>query len=107
MGAAFWFIEEAIFLGADAQENRLSRGAQIVGRRFARTAICHDFVGDLLAFTQRSKPGTLDSADVHEHIVAAVIRLDEAEALGRVEPLHSSHAHGDSPLVKKVEAHFR
>src|SRR5262245_20563574 len=89
---------QATFLGARAQGNRLSRGAQIVGRRFARTAICHDFVGDLLAFTQRSKPGTLDSADVHEHVIAAVIRLDEAVALGCVKPLHGSHAHWGSPF---------
>jgi hypothetical protein len=79
-------------------DNRLSGGAQIVGRRFARTAICHDFVGDLLAFTQRSKTGTLDSADVHEHVIAAIIRLDEAIALGCVKPLHGSHAHGGRPF---------
>ena len=64
-----------------SREDRLSGGAQIVGRRFARATIGHDLVGDLLAFTQRSKAGTLDSADVHEHVVAAVIRLDEAIAL--------------------------
>src|SRR5215813_2570214 len=78
-----------------------SGDAQIVGRRLAGTAVRHDLVGDLLAFTQRAKPGTFDSADVHEHVVAAVVRLNKAEALGCVEPLHSSHAHGDSPLVKK------
>src|SRR6186713_2179349 len=84
--------------GVRALKNRLSGGAQIVGRRFARAAICHDFVGDLLAFTKRSKTGTLDSTDVHEHVIAAVIRLDEAIALGCVKPLHGSHAHGGSPF---------
>src|SRR5690606_18102586 len=47
----------------------------------------------LLAFVQRVHAGALDGRDVHEHIVAAVIRLDEAVALGRVEPLHGSSRH--------------
>src|SRR6266404_1418895 len=51
--------------------NRLAGGAQVVGRRLARAAIRHDLVGDFLAFTQRSKSGTLDRADMYEHIVAA------------------------------------
>ena len=88
-------------------EKSLAGGAQIVGRRLARAAIRHDLVGDLLAFTQRSKPGTLDGADMHEHIVAAVIRLDEAVTLGCVKPLHGSHAHGIVPSqISDVETHF-
>jgi hypothetical protein len=35
---------------------------------------------------------------VNEHVVAAVIRLNEAIAFGRVKPLHGSHAHGGSPF---------
>src|SRR3954471_20439121 len=98
MGAAFRYFE-AIFKGAPGVlKNHSAGGAQIVGRRFARTAIGHDFVADLLAFTQRTKTGTFDSADVHEHVIAAVIRLDEAIALGCVKPLHGSHAHGGSPF---------
>src|SRR6185295_4557902 len=38
--------------------------------------------------------GALDGADMDEHVLAAVIRLDEAEALGAVEPLHCSRSHG-------------
>ena len=71
--------------------------AQIVGRRFAGTAIGDDFVADLLAFTQGSKAGPFDSADVHEHVVAAVIRLDKAIAFGSVKPLYGPHAHGIVP----------
>src|ERR1700744_379710 len=83
-------------------------GAQIVGGRLARTAIGDDFVADLLAFTQSSKAGTFDGADVHEHVVAAVIRLDKAVALGSVKPLHGSHAHGIVPSQDTYsEAHFR
>src|ERR1700681_3735835 len=79
------------------KKNSLAGGAQIIGRRLARTAIRHDLVADLLAFTQRSKSGALYGADVHEHVVATVIRLNEAEALGCVKPLHGSHAHGVVP----------
>src|SRR6202035_1798781 len=82
---------------AGRYEIRLAGGAQIVGRRLARAAIGYDFVADLLAFTQRAKAGTLNRADVHEHVVATIIRLNEAEALGCVKPLHGSHAHGIVP----------
>src|ERR1700731_4605273 len=86
---------------AGPNEIRLAGGAQIVRRRLARAAICYDLVADLLAFTQRSKAGALYGADVHEHVVATVIRLNEAEALGRVKPLHGSHAHGGSPFSSR------
>src|SRR5207248_9950624 len=73
----------------------------------ARPPVPHGLVGDRLTFTQRSKSGTLDGADMHEHIVAAVIRLDEAVALGCVKPLHGSHAHGIVPSqISTVETHF-
>src|SRR6202035_505637 len=69
-------------------EIRLAGGAQIVGRRLARATIGYDLVADLLAFAQRSKSGAFEGADVNEHVVATVIRLNEAEALGCVKPLH-------------------
>src|SRR5215475_6586830 len=37
----------------------------------------------------------LDSADMDEGVLAAVVRLDEAIALGGVEPLHGSRSHGN------------
>src|ERR1700722_8545279 len=88
------------FREAGPGEIRLAGGAQIVGRRLARAAICHDLVADLLAFTQRPKAGALYGADVHEYVVATVIRLNKAKALGRVKPFHGSHAHGGSPFSR-------
>jgi hypothetical protein len=45
---------------------------------------------------------------MHEHIVAAVIRLDKAVALGGVKPFHGSHAHGIVPSQDiNNEAHIR
>ncbi len=81
----------------EAAKSKLTGGAEIVGRRFARTAIRYDFVRDLLAFAQCSKTSTFNRADVDEHVISAVIRLNETETLGRVKPLHCSHAHGGSP----------
>ena len=51
------------------------------------------FVGDLLVVLQTRQPGALDRRDVDEHVLAAVIRLDEAVALGGVEPFHSAGSH--------------
>lgn len=44
----------------------------------------------LLAFSQRFKTGGLHGTDVHEGIVAATLKLDEAEALVRVEEFHGA-----------------
>ena len=78
---------------AEPNEIRSAGSAQIVGRRLARAAICDDFVADLLTFTQRSKSGALNGADVHEDILAAIVRLDEAKAFLAVEPLYGSLRH--------------
>ena len=47
-------------------------------------------VGDLLALVQRTVASTLDSGEVDEHIVAALIVGDEAVALLSVEPFYST-----------------
>lgn len=44
-----------------------------------------------MPFVQAAHAGPLDSRDVDEHVLAAaVIGLDEAVALGLVEPLHGA-----------------
>src|SRR5262249_33585783 len=52
---------------------------------------------DLLSLIEPLHPGALDRADVHENILAAVIRLDETIALLAVEPLHDSLSHMTLP----------
>jgi hypothetical protein len=45
---------------------------------------------------------------MHEYVVATVIRLDKAVALGSVKPLYGSHAHGIVPSQDRYnEACFR
>jgi hypothetical protein len=63
---------------------------QIIGGRFAGPPIGHDLEFDLLALVQAMHSSALDCADMHEDVLAAVIRLNEAEALLTIEPLHGS-----------------
>src|ERR1700679_2939873 len=57
-----------------------------------------DVETDMLPFGQRFQPRTLNSGDVHEHIAAAVIRLDEAVATFAIEELDSTtHCHRATP----------
>ena len=48
------------------------------------------FVANLLVLVQRCKSGAFNGRDVYEHILGAVFRLDEAEALLRIEPFNSA-----------------
>jgi hypothetical protein len=70
-----------------------SDGAQIFCRGFTRLAIGNNLERDLLSFVEPVHACAFDRADVHEYIVAAVIRLNEAEALLAVEPFHGSLRH--------------
>jgi hypothetical protein len=70
-----------------------SDGTQIVGRGLARPSIGYDLERDLLSLIEAMHSGAFDGADVHEHILAAVIRLNEAEAFLAIEPLYRSLRH--------------
>ena len=70
-----------------------SDGAQIVRRGLARLSISNNVESDLLSLVEPTHSSTFDGADVHEDILAAVIRLDEAEAFLDIEPLHGSLRH--------------
>src|ERR1700741_588683 len=63
-----------------------SGGLQLAGRGLAGALVAFEFEGDLLAFVQRAQAGALHGGDVHEHVRAALVRLNEAEALLAVEP---------------------
>jgi len=53
-----------------------------------------------LAVIQSPEASALDGGAVHEDVWRAVIRLNEAIALLRVEPLHRAHWHGCSPISR-------
>jgi hypothetical protein len=72
------------------------RGAQIFRGRFAGPAICNDVKGNLLSLVEGTHAGAFDSADMNENIWASLVRLNKAETLLAVKPLHSSRIHGRS-----------
>src|SRR5471032_3523635 len=72
-------------------EGTLLRRLEVHGRRPA--ALGGNLVGDFLALVQAVHSRALDGADMDEHILAAVGRLDESETLGGVEPLHGACGH--------------
>ena len=63
----------------------------------ARTLIALEFVGNGLTFMQAIQIRTFNGRDVHEHVLAAVSGLNEAEALGGVEPFDSTGSHFQPP----------
>jgi hypothetical protein len=56
-------------------------------------ALAHDVVAELLSLIEVAHSSALDGGDVNEHILAAVFRLDEAEALLRIEKLNGTCSH--------------
>jgi hypothetical protein len=55
---------------------------------------------DLLAFGQSAHAGRFDGGGVHEHILVAAFRRDEAKALGGVEEFDGADSHFGMPLQK-------
>src|SRR5829696_10123177 len=53
---------------------------------------------DLHALREAVHTRSLNSADVDEHVLASLIRLDKPVALCLVEPLHRASSHVESPL---------
>lgn len=70
-----------------------SGGRELVRGRLAGALVCDQFIAETLAFGQRVHARALGGADVNEHIGPAILRLDEAEALGRIEPLNGPNFH--------------
>jgi hypothetical protein len=67
---------------------------QIVRRGLAGIlSIGNNVESDLLSLVEGTHASAFDRADVHEDILAAIIRLDKAEASFAIEELHSSLRH--------------
>src|SRR6266436_3182084 len=75
-----------------------SDSAQILSRGLACLRIRHNVERDLLPLIEAVHPGALDLLDVHEDILAAIIRLDESVAFVWIEPLHRTLSH--SPVFQ-------
>ena len=82
-------------------ENVRSDGLQIGGGGFAAALIGLHVERELLAFVEIAHAGLLDRRDVHEHIRAAAVLHDEAEAFLRIEELNGTC--GQSGLLLKTQ----
>src|SRR6185503_8961073 len=78
---------------------RSADGPEIVGGQLAVALVRHEIELDLLAFDQMTEASALDGAYMDECVLAAVVGLDEAEALLRVKPLHGSRRHEENPFT--------
>ena len=58
-------------------------------------AAIDQIVGQFLPFAEAREPGAFDRADVHEHVLAAALLLDEAETLLAIEELDRAFAGPD------------
>jgi hypothetical protein len=74
----------------------ISGCGELVGRSLAGALVSYELEADPLAFRKVVHPRALSSADVDEHVVAAVFRLNEAKTLGSVKPLNSAYFHFSS-----------
>jgi hypothetical protein len=81
--------------GGEIRRRQIARSvdAQFVSRRLSGSPVRDDFVLNFLPLIEGAQAGALDRTDVNEHILAAVIRLNEAEAFLAVEPLYRARTH--------------
>lgn len=74
---------------------------KVAGRCFARLAVALQLVAELLAFDDFAHSCTLNSRDVNERICAAIVWLNEAEALSGIEPFNCASGH-DEPFHSNI-----
>jgi hypothetical protein len=79
-----------------------SDSAQIVRRGLACPSIGDNVESDLLSLVEDTHASAFDCADVHEDILAAIIRLDKAEASLVTEELHGTLGHMISSFQIRV-----
>src|SRR3974390_1636436 len=77
---------------------RRSGRLQIAGSLLA--ALGQDLVAPPLALDQRTHASALHRGDVHEDVLRAIFRLDEAVAFLGIEELHSSDGHSVVPFTR-------
>src|SRR5436309_15303541 len=91
----FWKKSGGVLAEAMAATASISLDLEVLRRGLA--AIADELVLDVLAFVQGAQPSALDRGNMHEHVFAAISRLDETIPLCRVEPFHIAGRHHCSP----------
>src|SRR3954469_5020247 len=74
------------------------RGLDGVDGDLAGAAVLGGVEGDLLALDEAAQARALQRGGVDEHVLGAVVRLDEAEAFLVVVEFHGARNHRGSPL---------
>ena len=90
-----WSTAEAHFSGADYRARFILSSLQVVCRHLAGLAVLDELEADLLAVIEATHTSALNSRDVDENVLAAVVRLNEAEALCGVKPFYCASGHND------------
>src|SRR5215212_5620572 len=70
---------------------------QIDRRGLAGALIGLKLIRNLLTLAQAAHTGALERGGVHEHVLAAAVRLNESVALDLVIPLHGPGVHRELP----------
>src|SRR5215813_9037065 len=96
LAAAGHFVERVSGAAGPTHRAADSEQLQIASRGLAPFLL--NLVADRLALVEGADAGTFHRADMDEHVLAPVIRLNETEALLRIEPLHFSRRH-DKPIL--------
>jgi hypothetical protein len=77
----------------------LCGGGQILSGGLAGLLVTNDLIREFLSLAEIRDASLFEGADVDKYVLAAIIRLDEAEALDAVKPLYGSPVHG-SPFCR-------
>src|SRR6202035_5775572 len=56
------------------------------------------FIAHLGTFIEGAQAGFFDGRNVHEHILAAAVGLNESKTFGRIKPLHRPCRHVRTPI---------
>src|SRR5258706_47571 len=84
---------------SDGSFRRSAGDDEVDGFRALALLVGLDVEGEALPLAQRFEPGLLDRGDVHEHVAATVVGLDEAVAALGVEKLdRTCHGHRETPF---------
>jgi hypothetical protein len=75
---------------------------EIASGHFARLVVALHVVANLLALDDFAHTGALDGRNVDECVRTALVRLNEAEALGGIEPFNCACGH-DEPFHSNIE----
>jgi hypothetical protein len=68
---------------------------EVLGSILAAAIITDDVEGDLLTFHEVAHARPFNGRDMNEDVRRAIARLNEAEALGRIEELNDTIVHDD------------